>query len=184
MRKMSRKSGARGSERELIAGWSSMALLLIVLSAISSAAADQPQVVLNVSQAGPRAVEPLTERSLLRDYKFAWSNLALAMESNSAAPLNGLFVGNASNWLHQAVKHQAENGLTSRYLNQNHKVEAVFYAPEGDVIELHDVAEYDYEIVDAGKTIHSEHATVRYVVLMTPGADRWVVRQLQSVQQF
>jgi hypothetical protein len=154
-----------------------------MLSAVNSAAA-RPQVVLSVSKAGPRAVEPLTERSLLRDYKFAWSSLALALESNSEGPLNGLFVGNAGDWLHQAVRNQQKNGLTSRYLNQSHKVEAVFYAPEGDVIELQDLAEYDYEIVDAGKVIHNEHAIVHYVVLMTPGADRWVVRQLQSVQQF
>jgi hypothetical protein len=165
------------------AGWSWLALVML-LSAVSSAAADTPQVVLNVSKAGPRAVEPLTERSLLRDYKFAWSNLALALESNSEAPLNGLFVGKASSLLHEAVKSQEKSGLSSRYLQQSHKVEAVFYAPEGDVIELHDVAEYDYEILDAGKAIHQEHAMVHYVVLMTPGADRWVVRQLQSVQQF
>ena len=158
--------------------------LVILLSVVNSTAADTPQVVLNVSKAGPRAVEPLTERSLLRDYKFAWSNLALALESGSEAPLNGLFVGNASTVVHQAVKNQVKNGLTSRYLHQSHKVEAVFYAPEGDVIELQDVAEYDYQIVDAGRAIHQEHAIVHYLVLMTPGADRWVVRQLQSVQQF
>jgi 2-keto-3-deoxy-L-rhamnonate aldolase RhmA len=63
-------------------------------------------------------------------------------------------------------------------------VDAVFYAPEGDVIELHDTAEYDYQILDGSKSIHSEHAVVHYVVLMTPGADRWVVRQLQAVQHF
>jgi hypothetical protein len=158
--------------------------LVILLSASGAAAADAPRVVLNVSKAGPRAVEPLTERSLLRDYKFAWSNLALALQSDSEEPLNGLFVGPASSWLHQAVKDQQKSGLTSRYLNPVHKVEAVFYAPEGDVIELHDVAEYDYQILDSGKAIHNEHTIVHYVVLMTPGADRWVVRQLQSVQQF
>ena len=171
------------SARKASAGCSWIALVML-LSAVSSVAADTPLVVLNVSKAGPRAVEPLTERSLLRDYKFAWSNLALALESSSEAPLNGLFVGNAGSLLHEAVKNQEKNGLTSRYLHQSHKVEAVFYAPEGDVIELHDVAEYDYQIVDAGRAIHHEHAIVHYVVLMTPGADRWVVRQLQSVQQF
>lgn len=161
-------------------------LLGIVCIAVSySAAADaSPQVVLNVSKASPREVEALTQRALLRDYKFAWANLALAFESNSAAPLNGLFVGSASRWLNDAVNSQRRSGLTSRYLNQTHKVDAVFYAPEGDVIELHDQAEYDYEILDGNKSIHSEHAIVHYVVLMTPGADRWVVRQLQSVQQF
>jgi hypothetical protein len=180
---MSGKSGTHMTQRNVSAGWSWIALV-ILLSAMSSAAADAPQVVLNVSKAGPRAVEPLTERSLVRDYKFAWTNLALALESNSEAPLNGLFVGNASRWLRQAVHNQEKNRLTSRYLQQSHRVEAVFYAPEGDVIELHDVAEYDYQILDAGKAIHQEHATVHYVVLMTPAADRWVVRQLQSVQQF
>ena len=180
---MSRKSATHMTQPRASAGLSWIGLL-VLLSAMSSAAAAAPQVVLSVSKAGPRAVEALTERSLLRDYKFAWSSLALALESNSEGPLNGLFVGNASDWLHEAVKNQEKIGLTSRYLNQSHKVEAVFYAPEGDVIELHDLAEYDYEILDAGKAIHKEHAIVHYVVLMTPGADRWVVRQLQSVEQF
>ena len=40
-------------------------------------------VVLNTSKAGPRSVESLTERAILRDYKFAWVNLEQAMESNS-----------------------------------------------------------------------------------------------------
>ena len=148
------------------------------------AADASPQVTLNVSKAAPRSVESLTQRALLRDYKFAWANLAQALETNSAAPVNGLFVGNANTWLRDAVSDQRRSGLSSRYSNQNHKVEAVFYAPEGDVIELHDVAEYDYQILDGSKVIHNEHAVVHYVVLMTPGADRWVVRQIQAVQQF
>ncbi len=160
-------------------------IFVLLLLACNALAADvTPKVSLNVSKAIPRSVEVLTQRSLLRDYKFAWVNLALALESNATEPLNGLFTGTASQWLNEAVKNQRRSVLTSRYLNQNHKVEAVFYAPEGDVIELHDVAEYDYQILDGNKTIHSEHAIVRYVVLMTPGADRWVVRQLQAVQQF
>lgn len=162
-----------------------MLLVCASLTATYSAGADTfPQVTLNVSKASPRAVEPLTQRALLRDYKFAWANLALAMESSSIGPLNGLFVGNASKWLDDAINGQRRSGISSRYLNQSHKVDAVFYAPEGDVIELHDVAEYDYEILDGEKAIHTEHAIVHYVVLMTPGADRWVIRQLQSVQQF
>ncbi len=98
--------------------------------------------------------------------------------------LNGLFDGTASAWLNSAVNSQRRAGLTSHYLNQSHKLDAVFYAPEGDVMELHDTAEYDLEILDGSKVIHNEHAVVHYVVLMTPGADRWVIRQLQAVQQF
>ena len=143
-----------------------------------------PQMTLNVSKAAPRSVETLTQRALLRDYKFAWTNLAQALQTNSAAPVSGLFVGSANRWLRDAVSSQRRSGLSAHYLNQNHKVEAVFYAPEGDVIELHDVAEYDYQILDGSKAVHNEHAVVHYVVLMTPGADRWVVRQMQAVQQF
>jgi hypothetical protein len=159
-------------------------LVLFVLVLGAAGADNSPQVSLNISKAAPRAVEALTQRALLRDYKFAWSNLALALESNSSGPINGLFVGNASTWLNDAIRSQRGAGLSSRYLNQTHRVEAVFYAPAGDVIELHDTAEYDYQILDGSKTIHSEHAAVRYVVLMTPGADRWVIRQMQAVQQF
>ena len=142
------------------------------------------QVTLSVARTGPREVEALTQRSIVRDYRFAWTNVGLALQSNSTAPLNGLFVGPASSWLSDAVDGQKQSGITSRYSNQVHKLDAVFYAPEGDVIELHDTAEYDLEIVDGSKTIHTEHATVHYIVLMTPGADRWVIRQLQSVPQF
>jgi len=141
-------------------------------------------VSLNTSKAGPRSVESQTEKVILRDYKFAWSNLGQAMESNSTASISGLFAGTANAWLTSAVATQRRNRLTSRYSNQNHKVDAVFYAPEGDVIELHDTAEYDLQILDGGKTIHDEHVVAHYVVLMTPGADRWVVRQLQAVPQF
>lgn len=159
--------------------------LLLTGGAGAALAVDSPiQVALNVSKANPREVEPLTQRSVVRDYKFAWTSLSHALESNSAGPLNGLFVGDASKTLSDKVESQKQNGISSRYLNQTHKLDAVFYAPEGDVIELHDTAEYDLEILDGSKTIHSEHATVHYIVLMTPGADRWVVRHLQSVPQF
>ena len=162
-----------------------IAIALFALGSLCCAGADSsPQVSLNTSKAGPRQVESLTERSVLRDYRFAWENLAEAMETNSTAPLSSLFAGTASAWLNNAVSSQRSSGLTSHYLNQSHKLEAVFYAPEGDVIELHDTAEYDLQILDGSKTIHSQHVVLHYVALMTPGADRWVIRQLQSVPQF
>jgi hypothetical protein len=157
---------------------------LVLVAGNLKAADASPQVTLNVSRAAPRTVEPLTQRALLRDYKFAWTNLAQALESNSMESLNELFAGNANTWLNGKVSTQRQSGLSSRYSNQSHKVDAVFYAPEGDVIELHDTAEYDYQVLDGSKSVHSEHAVVHYVVLMTPGADRWVVRQIQAVQHF
>jgi hypothetical protein len=161
-----------------------IALGVFALVSLCSVGADTPQVVLNASKAGPRAIESLTERSILSDYRFAWVNLAQALESSSTAPLNGLFAGTANDWLTSLVNKQQHSGLSSRCLNQSHKLEAVFYAPEGDVVELRDTAEYELQILDRGKTIHSERAIVHYVVLMTPAADRWVIRQLQAVPEF
>lgn len=163
--------------------WLTIAGALLALSA-TALCADSPQVTLDSSKAGPRAIENLTERAMLRDYRFAWANLALALESNSTAPLNDLFAGNASSLLNETVQAQRSAGLRSVYSNQAHKLEAVFYAPEGDVVELHDTAEYDLQLLDGSKTIHTEHVTLHYIVLMTPGPDRWVIRQLQSVPQF
>lgn len=155
------------------------------LATVPAAAADSsPQITFNTGKAGPRAMEPLTERAILRDFTFAWQSMTRALASNSTAPLNGPFEGNASAFLADAIQSQRRAGLTSHYLHQTHKVDAVFYAPEGDILELHDTAEYDLEIHDGDKTIDSEHVTAHYVVLMTPGADRWVVRQVQSVPQF
>jgi hypothetical protein len=51
-------------------------------------------------------------------------------------------------------------------------------------MELHDTAQYDLQLVADGKNIQDEHVVLRYVVLMTPAADRWVIRQLQAVPQF
>ena len=163
---------------------SATALIFVVSACALFAADNSPQVTLEVSKANPRSVELLTQRAIVRDYKFAWSNLDSASASNSETPLNGLFAGIANDWLKQKVSSQRQSGLSSRYLNQRHKLEAVFYAPAGDVIELHDTAEYDYQISDGGKAIHNEHAIVHYVVLMTPAADRWVIRQLQAVPRF
>ena len=160
-------------------------IVLVLLSTSALFAADNsPQVTLDASKTSPRSVEALTQRAIVRDYKFAWTNLDAAMESNSAGLLNSLFGGSANDWVRGTVSSQQRNGMTSRYLNQRHKLEAIFYAPVGDVIELHDTAEYDFEIHDGGKTIHNEHAIVHYVVLMTPCADRWVIRQLQAVPRF
>jgi hypothetical protein len=51
-------------------------------------------------------------------------------------------------------------------------------------MELHDTAEYQLQLLDGSKVIHDENVVMHYVVLMTPAADRWVVRQLQAVQGF
>jgi hypothetical protein len=160
-------------------------IVIVFVSAIQSYAADTDvQVQLDVKKASPRAVESLTERGILRDYRFAWSSIAQALELNTEDPLEGPFTGQAKESLMQTVTAQQGANLTQQYTNQIHRLEAVFYAPEGDVMELHDTAEFQVRVSDGGKVIHDEHIVMHYVVLMTPGADRWAIRQLQAVPQF
>ena len=143
-----------------------------------------PRVELISPAAAPRAMESRTQQSIVRDYTYAWKNLADAFDQNSPDLLNGYFTSTAQKELATVVAEQQKSGLRTQYLNQSHKLDIVFYAPEGDVMELHDTAEFDFQLLDGGKVIHNDHEVLHYVVLLTPGADRWVVRQLQAVTQF
>jgi hypothetical protein len=165
------------------ANFLTLSLIALALT-LHAADSSDTQVNLNVSKAGPRQVEELTERGVLRDYRLAWTSLTQALATNALDPLEGPFAGEAKRTLRQTVVSQQHSGLSTHYVGQNHQVEAVFYAPEGDVMELHDTAQYQLQVSDAGKVIHDERVTVHYVVLMTPGADHWVIRQLQAVPSF
>jgi hypothetical protein len=156
-------------------------LALLIAGTISLRAADSSvKVQLDTSKTGPRAVESRTEQAIMRDYGTAWIMMAKALEFNIVDPLQGSFVGAARRWLNDTVAGQRRAGLTSNYREQNHKLRAVFYAPEGDVIEIRDTADFQLQIMDGAKVIYSEHVVRHYIVLMTPGADRWVIRQLQA----
>jgi hypothetical protein len=162
----------------------SFVLLPRPVDADSPPANSLPQVQLDVRNAGPRTLESITQQNLVRHYTNAWQTLASAFDNNASASLGDYFVGPAREQLAEAVTGQKKTGMHSRYLEQRHKVEVVFYAPEGDVVELHDTLECQFQVFDGERSIHDERAVLRYVVLMTPSADRWVVRQLQAVSQF
>ena len=162
----------------------SFALLPCTVDADSPPANSLPQVKFDARNAGPRTLESITQQNLVRHYANAWQTLATVFDNNATALLGDYFVGPAREQLAEAVAGQQKTGLHSRYLDQRHKVDVVFYAPEGDVVELHDTLECQFQVFDGEKSIHNERAVLRYVVLMTPSADRWVVRQLQAVSQF
>src|SRR6476660_6708724 len=155
--------------------------LFLCIAAAGLFAQAPPEVKLTVTSVAPRAVEPRTEQSLVRDYTAAWKSLADASETNTPALLDGYFIGTARTNFGREVTDQQKIGTHIRYLHQTHNLKAVFYAPEGDVMQLHDSAEYQMQIVSGDKIIHDEHVVVQYVVLMTPGADRWMIRQIQAV---
>ena len=168
-------------------GWrfAALSLLCLLAAQLPAGAADvEVPVRLDSASVQGRPVEPLTQQSVARSYSQAWQDLASALQGDHPEILDGNFTGEARSQLAAAIADQESSGVRTSYTNQRHQLKAVFYSPEGDVIELHDTVECDLQLSDGGKVIHQEHATLRYVVLMTPGADRWLVRQLQAVAQF
>lgn len=145
-----------------------------------SAAQSSPAVEFNGTNAGPRSVEDLTSQSVPRDYAFAWQNLTQALDENRPDLLDAYFTGFAKASLEQRIKQQAQAGLHVRYTDHGHKLNVLFYSPNGDVMQIEDDAQLERQILDGGKVIQSQTVHVRYMVLMTPGADRWMVRDLES----
>lgn len=141
-----------------------------------------PSVHLNVANAAPREVEDSTQQSILRDYTAAWKGLSTALAHNTLEPLNENFAGFALNKLTERVKEQQQNGLTTRIIDHGHKVDAVFYSPDGSAIELKDTASLETQILDGGNIIHSDQAQVHYYAVLTGAADRWKVRVLESAK--
>lgn len=142
-----------------------------------------PRVQLNAGDISPRPLEDLTAKSVPRDYALAWQTLAQALSSNKTGLLDGYFTGLAKQDFTQRINSQIKSGLQTRYTDRGHKLEAVFYSPAGDVMELRDNAQFDMEVLDGGRIIYEEPVNAQFIVLMTPGADRWLVRQLQATNR-
>src|SRR6266550_1385861 len=142
--------------------------------------ASQPKVELNAENLGPRSIEDLTEKSITRDYGHAWQTMAVALRENRSDLLDGYFTGIAKSTFAEQIADQKKSGVRVRYSDHGHKLEAIFYSPSGDAMQLRDRAQLEVEILDGDKVVHREDVTLNYLVLMTPGADRWMVRDLQT----
>jgi hypothetical protein len=139
------------------------------------------QVELDTSAAGPRSIEDTTEKAIVRDYGNAWSVLAGTLENNRADSLASGFTGTARDRLVQRVQQQRRAGLRTRYIDHGHKLQAVFYSPEGSAMQLHDTAKLEEQVLDGDTVVSSRELTASYVVLMTVGEERWKVRLLQGL---
>lgn len=159
-------------------------ILIGLLFSTAVFSAEVPVVEFKAEGAGPRAIEGLTQHGVPRDYANAWRALTRALDQSVPSLLDPYFTGTAKDNFTAAIEGQKRSGLHSRYLKQKHKLSAVFYAPEGDVMELQDTVECEFQVLDSNSTIHEEHVVLHYVVLMTPAADKWQVRMLQAVPEF
>jgi hypothetical protein len=165
----------------LATGFAGLVCAVAVLRLAASASVEVPHVEFNADNIAPREIEDLTSQSVPRDYGFAWQTMEQALDENRPALLDAYFTGLARQDLKDRVNGQLKSGLRTHYEDRGHKLEAIFYAPAGDAMELRDHARVDVQILDGGKVIYEEPLTVQYIVLMTPGADRWLVRQIQAL---
>lgn len=168
-------------KRRLLAATFIFALLLALAPhKTASADSNQPVVQLDASSLGPREMEDLTEKKIVRDYAAAWKTLITAMDQNRAVFLNDYFTGFAKTEFTAAIKDQAATGVHRRYEDRGHKLQGLFYAQDGGVMQLRDTAQYDVQVFDGDRLLYNEPTTTTFVVLMTPAADRWMVRLLQA----
>ena len=138
------------------------------------------QVAFDVSAATPRSVEDTTEAAIIRDYGAAWTVRNRALDQNRADLLNQAFVGVAQQKLAEKIRQQKSADLHVRTVDHGHKLQAVFYSPEGSAMELHDTANLEIQYLEGDRVVGSEQVTAHYVALMTVTEDRWKVRLLQG----
>jgi len=132
---------------------------------------------------GPRDIEGLTRQKILHDYAAAWQTLADGLEQNRSALLNDYFTGFAKDEFTRTIKQQADAGVHRHYVDHGHKLEALFYSPDGGVMQLRDSAQLEIQTFDGSRLLRSQTVTAKLVVLMTPAADRWMIRLLQYLPE-
>jgi len=139
---------------------------------------------LNVQNAAPREVEDTTQRAVARDYAAAWQAMTKALEQNRTNLLETNFIGTANEKLASTIVEQRKNGLHQQILDKAHKVEAIFYSPEGSSMELHDTAQVQWKVMDGNNVVRTEDGTIHYVVLLTAAENSWKVRVMEAVPSF
>jgi hypothetical protein len=153
---------------------------LLTVVVVSSAQTPSPQVNLNADNLAPRAIEQLTGANVAREYAKAWQDLEQALQQNQASLLKEQFTGFVLDRLSRRIADQQSNGLRTLIVDHGHRVKAVFYSQDGGAMQLVDNALLEVLVFDGNRLIDSEKAAHQYVVLMTPGTDRWYVRYLEQ----
>jgi hypothetical protein len=152
-----------------------------VLTIAQSPETALPQVRLEADGLAPRPIEELTGTTIARHYALAWRDLAEALESDRSGRIEEEFVGFAKDRLTQRIGEQKQAGMHVRIVDRGHHLKAIFYSSDGTAMQLLDQAQLEIQTFDGNKLLDTQNAAHHYVVLMTPGADRWYVRDLEEV---
>lgn len=132
---------------------------------------------------GPRLLQAQTRESVMRDYLRSWQSVSLAFDHNSPEMLDQDFVGTAKEKLAGTIESQKRIGIHTRYLDHSHRLQIVFYSPDGQSLELTDRVDYDLQMIDRNATNTTQHMSAMYIVILTPTETRWRVRVFQAVPQ-
>ncbi|MBZ5664389.1 MAG: hypothetical protein LAO30_07255 [Acidobacteriia bacterium] len=160
----------------------SLVLAACVLAIAQSSSSPQiPDVRLDADGLAPRPIEELTGATIARHYAWAWRDLAQALESDQPDRLGEEFVGFAKDHLVQRVSEQRQTGVHVRIVDHGHHLKAIFYSTDGTAMQLLDQARLEIQTYDGNKLLDTQIAPHEYLVLITPGADRWYVRDLEEV---
>ena len=135
----------------------------------------------NSTSIGPRELEDVTRKSVAKDYSEAWQALTTALAQNHASLLDNYFVGYAKDRFTHTIAEQERTGVQTRLIDRGHKVDVLFYSPDGMSILLRDTAKFDMQISEGGKQIAEKPVTLHYLAVLTPTEVRWKVRVLQAV---
>jgi hypothetical protein len=140
-----------------------------------------PEVHLDAAGLAPRPIEELTGTTIARHYALAWRDIAVALDSGQAEGLGEEFVGFAKDRLTKRITEQNQAGMHVRIVDHGHHLKAVFYSTDGSAMQLLDQVQLEVQSFDGNKLLDTQNAPHEYMVLMTPGADRWYVRDLEEV---
>jgi hypothetical protein len=190
MQKQFESRGTSGGERTLRILILGIALALVIsggLPLLSRVFADTPDVVqvrLDASNIQPRPLEQLTGQAIVKKYSQAWKDMETALAENRPGLLDESFVGYAHDKLLSQIKEQQKNGLSTRYVDHGHQVEATFYSPEGSAVQLRDTAQLEIQLLDGDKVVSSQNVTRKYVAVVTVVEDTWKLRVLEGVPGF
>ena len=157
---------------------------LPLLSKVFADAPDTVQVRLDASRIQPRPLEQLTGQAIVKVYSTAWKNMETALGDNRIDLIDESFVGYAHDKLLSQVKQQRMNGLSTRYIDHGHQVEATFYSPEGSAVQLLDTAQLEIQVLDGDNVVSSQTVTRKYIGVVTVVEDSWKVRVLDGVPGF
>jgi hypothetical protein len=159
-------------------------LALVVCSVFAGTlplGASQPAVRVEPTHLqGPRELNEQTQSAVVRGYLEAWESMAAALQQNRPDLLDRNFIGTAKDKLTDTIHDQVTTGTSTRYVDQSHNLQIVFYSPEGLSVQLVDNVEYEVQVVNQGKIQTTQKTQARYVVVMTPAETRWRVRVFQG----